>query len=118
MGFYSPFLLSSHIPKKKKWTVLKYGTLFLFSMIGITNNIYKKDEIERVNLTLLTNQSTHDNLIGLNFTLTYGNYILSSLWRKKKIAQRWERKRAGFCPEFVEQGYSRLILRFQRLKGT
>lgn len=54
-------------------------------MIGITNNIYKKDEIERVNLTLLTNQSTHDNLIGLNFTLTYGNYTKSFTWQGQAV---------------------------------
>ena len=50
-------------------------------MIGITNVVNKrKSEAERMNLTLKTNQSEHTDLLGVNFTLTYGTYTKSYTW--------------------------------------
>lgn len=50
-------------------------------MIGITNVVNKKaSEVEKVNLTLQTDQSSHAVLNGVNFTLSYGNYTKSYTW--------------------------------------
>ena len=55
-------------------------------MIGITNVVNKrKSEAERVNLTLKTNQSEHTDLLGVNFTLTYGTYTKSYTWNGSAI---------------------------------
>lgn len=55
-------------------------------MIGITNVVNKrKSEAERMNLTLKTNQSEHTDLLGVNFTLTYGTYTKSYTWNGSTI---------------------------------
>lgn len=55
-------------------------------MIGITNVVNKrKSEAERMNLTLKTNQSEHTDLLGVNFTLTYGTYTKSYTWSGSTI---------------------------------
>lgn len=55
-------------------------------MIGITNAVNKKaSEVEMVNLTLKTDQSSHTVLNGVNFTLSYGNYTKSYTWNGSTI---------------------------------
>ena len=55
-------------------------------MIGITNVVNKrKSEAERMNLTLKTNQSKHTDLLGVNFTLTYGTYTKIYTWNGSTI---------------------------------
>lgn len=50
-------------------------------MIGITNVVNKKaSEVERINISLQTNQSSHADVSGVNFTVTYGNYTKSYTW--------------------------------------
>ena len=81
MGFYSPFSFTFlPYPEKKKWTVLKYRTLFLFSMIGTTNNIYKKGKVEKLNITLQTNQSSHSDLIGAVISVIYADQTITHTW--------------------------------------
>lgn len=51
-------------------------------MIGITNGINKKSsDFETINVTLNTNQQSHADIIGVNFTLTYGNYTQTYEWK-------------------------------------
>lgn len=50
-------------------------------MIGTTNVVNKKaSEVEMVNITLATDQSSHSILKGTTFTVTYGNYTKSYTW--------------------------------------
>ena len=51
-------------------------------MIGITNGINKKSsDFETINVTLNTNQQSHADIVGVNFTLTYGNYTQTFAWK-------------------------------------
>lgn len=45
----------------------------------------KVSEVEKINLTLQTDQSSHTVLNGVNFTLTYGNYTKSYTWNGSTI---------------------------------
>ena len=50
-------------------------------MKGFTNAINNsKDNIETLNITLKTNQQEHTDLVGVGFTLSYGNYTKSFTW--------------------------------------
>jgi hypothetical protein len=50
-------------------------------MIGTTNVVNKKrSEVERINLTLQTNQASHTDLNGANFTISYGSYSKNYIW--------------------------------------
>lgn len=50
-------------------------------MKGFTNAINNsKDSIETLNVTLKTNQQEHTDLVGVGFTLSYGNYTKSFTW--------------------------------------
>ena len=51
-------------------------------MKGFTNAINNsKDSIETLNVALKTNQQEHTDLVGVGFTLSYGNYTKSFTWK-------------------------------------
>ena len=51
-------------------------------MIGTTNAVNKKaSETEKINLTLQTNQSSHTDLNGVEFSVSYGSYTKSYTWQ-------------------------------------
>ena len=49
-------------------------------MQGSTNAISGKSNVEKVNLTLKTNQASHNDLVGTAFTVKYGTYTKSYNW--------------------------------------
>ena len=55
-------------------------------MKGFTNAINNsKDNIETLNVTLKTNQQENTDLVGVGFTLSYGNYTKSFTWEGRTM---------------------------------
>lgn len=54
-------------------------------MIGTTNVISKKGEIEKLILTLKTNQASNNDLSGVAFTLEYGSFSKDYVWSGESI---------------------------------
>ena len=50
-------------------------------MIGTTNVVSKKQEnVERINISLLTNQASHNDVLGATFTVSYENFSKTYTW--------------------------------------